>query len=56
MTEREERILDLVIEWRDSRFAVAEALIRQELMREVDKLKKERRDGKVEKFKNERKG
>lgn len=47
MTPTEERILNLVIEWRDSKYAVAEALIRQELTREVDKLKKERREAEV---------
>lgn len=49
MTETEERVLDLVIEWRDSKYAVEEALIRQELMRTVDKLKRERREAKSEK-------
>lgn len=47
MTELEARVLDLVIEWRDSKYAVAEALIRQELIRTIDALKKERRDGKA---------
>lgn len=42
-------MLDLVIEWRDAKHAVEEALIRQELMRSVDKLKKERREAKSEK-------
>lgn len=44
MTPTEERVLELVIEWRDSKYAVEEALIRSELMREIDRLKKERRD------------
>ena len=47
MTELEARVLDLVIEWRESKYAVAEALIRQELMRTIDMLKKERRDAKA---------
>lgn len=46
MTELEARVLDLVIEWRDSKYAVEEALIRQEMVRAIDKLKKERRDAK----------
>lgn len=48
MTELEARVLDLVIEWREAKYAVAEALIRQELMRTVDMLKKERRDAKAQ--------
>lgn len=51
VTELESRVLDLVIEWRDSKYAVEEALIRQELIRTIDKLKKERRDAKVEEAK-----
>lgn len=44
VTELESRVLELAIEWRDSKYAVEEALIRQELWRAIDKLKKERRD------------
>lgn len=51
MTPTEERVLELVVEWRDSKYAVEEALIRSELMREIDKLKKERRDAAAEEFK-----
>ncbi len=44
MTDLEREVLDLAIEWIDARYAVEEALIRQELTRKIRMLKKERRD------------
>lgn len=44
MTQIEERVLNLAIEWRMSRYAVAEALIEAEFKLEIDKLIKERRE------------
>ena len=49
LTELEREILDLAIEWVEARYAVEEALIRQEFVRKIRMLKKERRDEKVEK-------
>lgn len=48
MTEREERVLNLAIEWRMSKYAVAEALIESDLRRAIDLLIKERRDIEVD--------
>ena len=53
MTEREERVLNLAIQWRMSRYAVQEALVEAEFKREIDLLIKERRDAEV---KNSEKG
>jgi hypothetical protein len=47
LTELEREILDLAIEWIDAKLTVEEALIRQEFVRKIRKLKKERRDQKV---------
>lgn len=44
MTDREAEVLRLAIEWRDSRYAVKEAIIENDLKRAIDMLKKERRD------------
>lgn len=49
LTPREERVLNLAIQWRMSRYAVEEALVEAEFKREIDMLIKERRDAKVEK-------
>lgn len=49
MTPREERVLNLAIQWRMSRYAVEEALVEAEFKREIDMLIKERRDAKAEK-------
>lgn len=49
MTEREERILNLVIELSMTRYEVAVALIEAELKREARLLIKERREVEVEK-------
>lgn len=49
MTEREAEVLRLAIEWRDSRYAVKEAIIENELKHAIDMLKKERRDEQSEK-------
>ena len=49
MTPTEERVLNLVIEWSESRYLVAEALIEAELKREVKNLIKERREAEIEK-------
>lgn len=49
MTELESEVLDLAVDWIDAKFTVEEALIRQQLMRAIRMLKKERRDQKVEK-------
>lgn len=48
MTEREERVLNLAIQWRMSRYAVQEALLENEFKHEIDMLIKERRDKKLE--------
>lgn len=47
MTEREKEVLELAVEWRRSRFAVAEAIVRQKMVHAIDMLMKERRDAKV---------
>lgn len=52
MTEREERVLNLAIEWRMSKFAIAEALIEANFKHEIDMLIKERRDKVEESEKN----
>lgn len=44
MTDREAEVLRLAIEWRDSRYAVKEAIIEADLKHAIDMLKKERRD------------
>jgi hypothetical protein len=49
MTDLESEVLDLSIQWADAKFAVEEALIRQEFLRKIRMLKKERRDEKVSK-------
>lgn len=49
MTEREERVLTLAIEWRMSRYAVAEALIESDLRHAIDLLVKERREAELRK-------
>lgn len=49
LTELEREILDLAIQWIDARYAVEEALIRQELTRKIRMLKKERRAKESEK-------
>jgi hypothetical protein len=49
MTDCERKALDLALKWRDAKYSVEEALIRQELIRAIDMVKKERRDQKVEK-------
>ena len=49
MTEREDEVLELALQWEESKFTVEEALIRQKLVRAIRMLKKERRDKKVEK-------
>jgi hypothetical protein len=46
MTDREREVLDLAIKWRNSKYAVEEALIRQKFIHAIDMLKKERRDEK----------
>ena len=42
LTELEREILDLAIQWVDAKYAVEEALIKQEFVRAIKKLKKER--------------
>jgi hypothetical protein len=49
MTECEREVLDLAIQWESSKYAVEEALIRQEFVRKIRMLKKERRDEKLSK-------
>jgi len=44
VTDREQAVIQLAIEWRETRFAVAKALIESDLIHAVDMLKKERRD------------
>lgn len=51
MTEREAEVLRLAIEWRRSRYAVAEALLEADFKHAIDMLIKERRDAKVEESK-----
>lgn len=53
MTDREKRVLDLAIQWRMSKYAIAEALVEAEFKREIDLLIKERRDKKVQEVENE---
>jgi len=49
MTELEREVLDLAIQWESAKYAVEEALIRQQFLRTIRMLKKERRDKEVEK-------
>lgn len=49
MTELEREVLDLAIQWESAKFAVEEALIRQQFLRAIRLLKKERRDEKASK-------
>lgn len=49
MTECEERILKLVIEWSMTHYLVAQALIEAELKREAKNLIKERREAELKK-------
>lgn len=53
MTPTEERVLNLAIQWRMSRYAVQEALLEAEFKQEIDKLIKERRDEKANKSEND---
>jgi hypothetical protein len=53
VTPTEERILNLVIEWDNTRYLVARALIEAEMKREAKNLAKERREAEV---KNSEKG
>ncbi|MBA2525666.1 MAG: hypothetical protein H0V18_07785 [Pyrinomonadaceae bacterium] len=48
MTAQENKVLELSMQWRQAKFAVEEALIRQELTRAIDMLIKERRDAQAE--------
>jgi hypothetical protein len=48
-TELENEVLDLALQWINAKYAVEEALIRQEFTRKIRALKKERRDKEVEK-------
>jgi hypothetical protein len=52
MTECENEVLDLAIQWIDAKYAVEEALIRQEFVRKIRLLKKERRDKKCQESQN----
>lgn len=52
MTEREQKVLELAIKLREAKFSVEEALIRQQYLRAVDLLIKERRGAKVENASN----
>jgi hypothetical protein len=49
VTQTEERVLNLAIEWRMSRYAVAEALIESDLRGAIDLLIKERREAELRK-------
>lgn len=51
MTEWEQQVCELAIRWREAKYSVEEALLRQELTHAIDMLKKERRDAKVEESK-----
>ena len=44
MTEREQAVIQLAIEWRETRFAVGKALVESALIHAIDMLKKERRE------------
>lgn len=46
MTDLEREVIDLAIQWVDAKYAVEEALIRQQFVRTIRMLKKERRDEK----------
>jgi len=47
MTDLEREVLDLAMQWIEAKFAVEEALIKQEFVRKIRLLKKERRDKKA---------
>jgi hypothetical protein len=49
MTDLEREVLNLAIQWADAKYAVEEALIRQQFLRTIRMLKKERRDEKPNK-------
>lgn len=49
MTQREEDVLRLAIEWRQSKYAVGEALLEAEFKHAIDMLIKERRDAELNK-------
>lgn len=49
MTDCEREVLDLAIQWEESKYVIEEALIRQQFLRAIRMLKKERRDEKIEK-------
>jgi hypothetical protein len=44
VTQCEETVIKLAIEWRETRYAVAKALVELDLIHAVDMLKKERRE------------
>jgi len=48
VTEREEAVISLAIEWRETKFAVGKALVESALIHAIDMLKKERRDAKAD--------
>lgn len=48
MTDLENEVLELALQWVDAKYAVEEALIRQEFIRKIKMMKKERRDNKSE--------
>jgi hypothetical protein len=50
VTDCEREVLDLAIKWRDSKYAVEEAIIRQKFIHATDMLKKERRDKRCQKL------
>jgi len=49
VTEREKAVIQLAIEWRETRFAVGKALVESSLIHAIDMLKKERRDAELAK-------
>lgn len=53
MTIWEEQVINLAIEWRNAKYAVEEAVIRQNFWHAVDMVKKERRDAATQSEKEE---
>jgi hypothetical protein len=47
MTKWESELIESALKWQDAKYTVEEALIRQQLMRAIRMVKKERRDAKV---------
>lgn len=42
--EREQKLIELAIRWRDAKYSVEEAILQRDFWRTVDMIKKDRRD------------